>query len=184
MINRVVLVGRLTRDVELRYTTSGAAVGTFSLAVNRQFTNASGEREADFINAVIWRKSAENFAQFTSKGSLVAVEGRLQTRNYENQQGQRIYVTEVVVDNFSLLESRAESESRRSSQGATQTNNNGFGGNNGGGFNAQPSSNPFGSAEPSNGNVFGGAQSSAAPKNDPFAGQGQEVSLSDDDLPF
>ncbi len=184
MINRVVLVGRLTRDVELRYTTSGAAVGTFSLAVNRQFTNASGEREADFINAVIWRKSAENFAQFTSKGSLVAVEGRLQTRNYENQQGQRIYVTEVVVDNFSLLESRAESESRRSSQGATQTNNNGFGGNNGGGFNAQPSSNPFGSAEPSNGNVFGGAQSSAAPTNDPFAGQGQEVSLSDDDLPF
>lgn len=184
MINRVVLVGRLTRDVELRYTTSGAAVGTFSLAVNRQFTNANGERETDFINAVIWRKSAENFAQFTSKGSLVAIEGRLQTRNYENQQGQRVYVTEVVVDNFSLLESRAESEARRSSQGATQTNNNGFGGNNGGGFSAQPSSNPFGNAEPSNGNVFGGAQSSAASNNDPFAGQGQEVSLSDDDLPF
>ncbi|WP_271295245.1 single-stranded DNA-binding protein, partial [Weissella confusa] len=85
MINRVVLVGRLTKDVELRYTTSGAAAGSFTLAVNRQFTNSNGERETDFINGVIWRKSAENFANFTSKGSLVAVEGRLQTRNYENQ---------------------------------------------------------------------------------------------------
>ena len=69
MINRVVLVGRLTRDVDLRYTSSGAAVGTFSMAVNRQFTNANGDREADFINCVIWRKSAENFANFTKKGS-------------------------------------------------------------------------------------------------------------------
>lgn len=113
MINRVVLIGRLTRDVELRYTKSGTAVGTFSLAVNRQFTNQAGEREADFINAVIWRKAAENFANFTGKGALVAIEGRLQTRNYENNQGQRVYVTEVVVDNFSLLESRSESDKRR-----------------------------------------------------------------------
>lgn len=113
MINRVVLIGRLTRDVELRYTQSGTAVGTFNLAVNRPFTNDSGEREADFINAVIWRKSAENFANFTGKGALVAVEGRLQTRNYENKQGQRVYVSEVVVDNFSLLESRVEGEKRR-----------------------------------------------------------------------
>lgn len=111
MINRVILIGRLTKDPELKYTSSGAAVGTFSLAVNRQFTNANGDREADFINCVIWRKSAENFANFTHKGSLVGIDGRLQTRNYENQQGQRVYVTEVVVDNFSLLESRASGQS-------------------------------------------------------------------------
>ena len=104
MINRAVLVGRLTRDIELKYTTSGTAVGTFNLAVNRQFTNKDGEREADFINCVIWRKSAENLANFTHKGSLVGIEGRIQTRNYENQQGNRVYVTEVVVESFALLE--------------------------------------------------------------------------------
>ncbi|MFT8598814.1 MAG: single-stranded DNA-binding protein [Leuconostoc pseudomesenteroides] len=110
MINRVVLIGRLTKDVEVRYTQSGVAVGTFSLAVNRQFTNASGEREADFINAVIWRKAAENFANFTHKGALVAIEGRLQTRNYEDGNGNRVYVTEVVADNFSLLEKKSDGQ--------------------------------------------------------------------------
>ena len=110
MINRVVLIGRLTKDVEVRYTQSGMAVGTFSLAVNRPFTNASGEREADFINAVIWRKAAENFANFTHKGALVAIEGRLQTRNYENNAGQRVYVTDVVADNFSLLEKKSDGQ--------------------------------------------------------------------------
>ena len=106
MINRTVLVGRLTRDPELRYTANGAAVASFTIAVNRQFTNSQGEREADFINCIIWRKAAENFAKFTSKGSLVGIDGRIQTRNYENKQGQRVYVTEVVVENFSLLESK------------------------------------------------------------------------------
>lgn len=106
MINRTVLVGRLTRDPELRYTQGGTAVASFTLAVNRQFTNSQGEREADFINCVIWRKAAENFVNFTNKGSLVGIDGRLQTRNYENKQGQRVYVTEVVVENFSLLESK------------------------------------------------------------------------------
>lgn len=110
MINRVVLIGRLTKDVEVRYTQSGVAVGTFSLAVNRPFTNASGEREADFINGVIWRKAAENFANFTHKGALVAIEGRLQTRNYEDGNGKRVYVTEVVADNFSLLEKKSEGQ--------------------------------------------------------------------------
>ena len=110
MINRVVLIGRLTKDVEVRYTQSGVAVGTFSLAVNRPFTNASGEREADFINAVIWRKAAENFANFTHKGALVAIEGRLQTRNYEDGNGKRVYVTEVVADNFSLLEKKSDGQ--------------------------------------------------------------------------
>ena len=85
MINRTILVGRLTRDPELRYTNGGAAVATFTIAVNRQFTNQNGEREADFISCVIWRKAAENFANFTHKGSLVGIDGRIQTRNYENQ---------------------------------------------------------------------------------------------------
>ena len=88
MINRVVLVGRLTKDPEVRYIQSGTAVVSFTLAVNRQYTNQQGQREADFINCVIWRKPAENFANFTKKGSLVGIDGRLQTRNYENQQGQ------------------------------------------------------------------------------------------------
>ncbi|QPG02583.1 single-stranded DNA-binding protein [Latilactobacillus sakei] len=123
MINRVILIGRLTKDPELKYTSSGAAVGSFNLAVNRQFTNANGDREADFINCVIWRKSAENFANFTHKGSLVGIDGRLQTRNYENNQGQRIYVTEVVVDNFSLLEKRASdnSNANQTQAGSNQT---------------------------------------------------------------
>lgn len=124
MINRVILTGRLAKDPELKYTSSGTAVGTFSLAVNRQFTNANGDREADFINCVIWRKSAENFANFTHKGSLVGIDGRLQTRNYENQQGQRVYVTEVVVDNFSLLEKRASdnSNANQTQSGSNKTN--------------------------------------------------------------
>lgn len=121
MINRAVLIGRLTKDVDLRYTQSGAAAGSFTLAVSRPFKNAQGERESDFINCVIWRKSAENFSNFTHKGSLVGVEGRIQTRNYENQQGNRVYVTELVVDNFSLLESRNQQGQSGAGQ-APQTN--------------------------------------------------------------
>ncbi|MCG0905919.1 single-stranded DNA-binding protein [Lactiplantibacillus plantarum] len=124
MINRSVLVGRLTRDPELRYTNGGAAVATFTIAVNRQFTNQSGEREADFISCVIWRKAAENLTNFTHKGSLIGIDGHIQTRNYENQQGTRIYVTEVVVDNFSLLESRAESEHHQSANSNDHSSNN------------------------------------------------------------
>lgn len=106
MINNAVLVGRLTADPDLRYTPNGVATATFTLAVNRNFKNTNGEREADFINCVIWRKQAENLANFAKKGSLVGITGRVQTRNYENQQGQRVYVTEVVADQFQMLESR------------------------------------------------------------------------------
>ncbi|CAI2610784.1 single-stranded DNA-binding protein [Apilactobacillus kunkeei] len=116
MINRTTLIGRLTKDAELRYSQSGNAVANFTLAVNRAFTNQQGEREADFINCVIWRKSAENFANFTHKGSLVGIDGRIQTRNYENQQGQRVYVTEVVVENFALLEPRQDNHVQQSQQ--------------------------------------------------------------------
>ena len=100
MINNVVLVGRLTKDAELRYTQSNIAVATFTLAVNRNFKNDAGEREADFINCVIWRQAAENLANWAKKGALIGITGRIQTRNYENQQGQRVYVTEVVADSF------------------------------------------------------------------------------------
>lgn len=106
MINNVVLVGRLTRDPELRYTPSNVAVATFSLAVNRNFKNQAGDREADFINCMIWRKPAELLSEWCKKGNLVAITGSIQTRSYENQQGQRVYVTEVVAESFQLLEKR------------------------------------------------------------------------------
>lgn len=108
MINNVVLVGRLTKDAELRYTQSNVAVATFTLAVNRTFKSENGEREADFINCVMWRKQAENLANWAKKGALIGVTGRIQTRTYDNQQGQRVYVTEVVSENFQLLESRKD----------------------------------------------------------------------------
>lgn len=106
MINNVVLVGRLTRDPELKYTPSNVAVATFSLAVNRNFKNQAGDREADFISCIMWRKQAENFANWIKKGALVGITGRIQTRSYDNQQGQRVYVTEVVAESFQTLEKK------------------------------------------------------------------------------
>ncbi|EMF0203509.1 single-stranded DNA-binding protein [Enterococcus hirae] len=112
MMNSVNLVGRLTKEVDLKYTPNGNATGTFILAVNRNYTNANGEREADYIRCVIWRKAAETLAKFTGKGSLIGINGRLQTRNYQNQQGQTMYVTEVLVTDFYLLESKEVNEQR------------------------------------------------------------------------
>ena len=109
MINNVTLVGRLTRDPELRYTPSNIAITTFNMAVNRNFKNQDGNREADFINCMIWRQQAENFVNWVKKGNLVGITGRIQTRSYDNQQGQRVYVTEVVADTFQLLEKRDNS---------------------------------------------------------------------------
>lgn len=105
-MNSTCLVGRLTKDVDLRYTQSNVAVATFTLAVNRAFKNENGDREADFINCVMWRQQAENLANWAKKGALIGVTGRIQTRSYDNQQGQRVYVTEVVAEQFQLLESR------------------------------------------------------------------------------
>ncbi len=106
MINRVVLVGRLTKDPELRYTNSNIAVGTFTVAVNRNFTSADGKREADFIPCVVWRKQAENVGKYLHKGSLVGIDGRIQTRNYEANDGTRRYITEVVCDNVKFLDTK------------------------------------------------------------------------------
>lgn len=104
MINRVVLVGRLTKDPEFRTTQKGIDVATFTLAVNRNFTNAQGEREADFINIVVFKNQAKNVNNYLSKGKLAGVDGRIQSRSYENQEGRRIFVTEVVADSVQFLE--------------------------------------------------------------------------------
>lgn len=121
MINNVVLVGRLTKDPDLRYTGSGTPVASFTLAVNRDFKNAAGEQEADFINCVIWRKSAETLANTVRKGQQIGVVGRVQTRSYENQQGQKVFVTEVVAERFNYLEKREGNSN--SSNNQKQSNN-------------------------------------------------------------
>lgn len=123
MINNVVLVGRTTREIELKYTNNDLAYANFQLAVNRNFKNQNGEREADFINIVIWRQQAENLANWVKKGTLLGITGRIQTRNYENQRGQRVYVTEVVADNFQILEKKeAQANAQKPAQQETFSN--------------------------------------------------------------
>lgn len=107
MINNVVLVGRLTKDVELKKTASGISYTNFTLAVNRSFKNEQGETEADFINCVVWRNQAENLCKYMRKGSQIGVEGRIQTRSYETEEGMR-YITEVVANSITFLENKAE----------------------------------------------------------------------------
>lgn len=129
MLNRVVLVGRLTKDPEFRTTPNGVSVATFTLAVNRTFTNAQEEREADFINCVTFRKQADNVNNYLSKGSLVGVDGRVQSRSYENQEGKRVFVTEVVCDSVQFLEPKNNNQSNNQPQqqnGQTQSGNNPF----------------------------------------------------------
>lgn len=111
MINNVVLVGRLTKKPELKFTTTGTKYTQFSVAVQKKFKNQSGEYESDFISCLMWSTVAENFIKFTNKGSLVGIEGRIQTRSYDKD-GKRVYLTEVVAENFSLLESKKVTESR------------------------------------------------------------------------
>ena len=106
MINNATLIGRLTRDAELRYTPSNIATAQFNIACNRNFKNANGEYDADFINCVMWREQAERFCNWTKKGMLVGITGRIQTRSYEGNDGKRVYVTEVVAENFQVLEKR------------------------------------------------------------------------------
>lgn len=112
MINNVTLVGRLTRDIEVKYTQSGTAVASFSLAVERNFKNQNGTKECDFINCQIWKKGAEILAQYTQKGSMLGVTGRLQVSNYEDKNGNKVYKTEVVVENFQLLGGKQQGQSQ------------------------------------------------------------------------
>ncbi|HHQ0917448.1 TPA: single-stranded DNA-binding protein [Listeria innocua] len=160
MMNRVVLVGRLTKDPELRYTPAGAAVATFTLAVNRTFTNQQGEREADFINCVVWRKPAENVANFLKKGSMAGVDGRVQTRNYEGNDGKRVYVTEIVAESVQFLEPK-----QNAVEGSTPNNNQN-------------------EANYSNNNKNGSYRASSSQNSDSFANEGKPIDISDDDLPF
>ncbi len=113
-MNKVVLIGRLTKDPELRYTSSNVPAASFTLAVNRNFQNQNGVREADFINIVMWRKQAETVKKYLTKGSLISIEGRIQTRNYDGADGKKVYVTEVIADNFEFLESKGQRASQPS----------------------------------------------------------------------
>jgi single-strand DNA-binding protein len=112
MINNVTLIGRTTRDIDMRYSGNGTAIANFNLAVNRPFKNANGEQETDFINVVQFGKGAELTAQYVKKGNQIGLTGRIQTRNYENKEGQRVYVTEVVADRVAFLESKGKTESK------------------------------------------------------------------------
>lgn len=116
MINRVILVGRLTKDPEYKVTPAGVQVANFTLAVNRTFKNAKGEQEADFLNCVVFRKPAENVNNYLKKGSLAGVEGRLQSRSYENNEGKRVYVTEVVCDSVQFLEPKGSNQGQTKQQ--------------------------------------------------------------------
>jgi single-strand DNA-binding protein len=159
LLNRVILIGRLTKDPELRYTPAGVAVTQFTLAIDRPFSNQqTKEREADFINIVTWRQLAETCANYLRKGRLTAVEGRLQVRNYDNNEGRKVYVTEVIADNVRFLESSKE------------------GGASSGGGNREESS-----YTPRNNSGGGG---SPRDNQDPFTDDGKPIDISDDDLPF
>ena len=160
-MNKVFLIGRLVRDPELRYTGTNIPVATFSIAVNRNFANAAGEREADFINIVVWRKQAENVKNYLSQGSQVAIEGRLQTRSYDDANGQKRYVTEVVADNVEFIGSRNSSNNSNNMNSSAS--------------NAGPTPYDFGDApEPKGTDV----------DSNPFADFGNSIEISDDELPF
>lgn len=146
-MNNFTGVGRMTADADLRYTAQGKAVANFRIAINRPFKNQQGENEADFINAVTWGKQAENLAQYMSKGSRIGIVGRLQTRTYENKNGQTVYVTEVFTSEIQFLESKQQQD-RPSTQ---------------------PATNP---------------QYQNAQNQSPFKQEGQQVNITDEDLPF
>lgn len=159
-MNKVILIGRLTKDPELRYTSSNIATASFSIAVDRNFTNQNGEREADFINIVVWRKQAENCKNYLTKGSQVAIDGRIQTRSYDGQDGQKRYVTEVIADNVQFL--------------GTKSGNAGNGSNTTPAFSDNATPYDFASTPASTTDV----------SNDPFADFGSSIEISDDELPF
>ena len=159
-MNKVCLIGRLTRDPELRYTSNNKAVASFTLAVNRQFTNQSGEREADFIPIVVWGKQAENVKNYINQGSQIAVEGRIQTRNYDDKDGKKVYVTEILANNISFLDAK----------GSGSSGNNSF----------------YGMPEPpmEQEAVQPERVETVSATKDPFEAFGDSIEISDNDLPF
>lgn len=170
MINRVVLVGRLTKNPELRYTPNGVAVTSFTIAVNRPFSNQQGDRETDFIPVVVWRRQAENAANFLTKGSLAGVDGRIQTRNYENNEGRRVYVTEVIADSVQFLEPKSARHGDGNGNAAPAAGNAGY----------PPQANRQGASAGSSSNRGQDTPSF----EDPFANDSKPIDISDDDLPF
>jgi len=179
MLNNVTLVGRLTKDVDLRYTANGKAVGNFTLAVNRAFKDANGETQADFIPVVVWGKPAENTANYMKKGSMVGVVGRIQTRHYDNNDGQRVYVTEVVTNEVSFLESRNSNQGGQSQGGNQQAPQQG-------GYQQQPQG---GQAPQQNQQQAPQQQGNYQQQQGNYQQQGgqqnmQPIDISDDDLPF
>jgi len=169
-MNKVFLIGRLTRDPELRYTGSNIPVASFSLAVNRNYSNQQGEREADFINIVVWRKQAENVKNYLSQGSQVAIDGRIQTRTYDDQNGQRRYVTEVVADNVEFLGSKNSSNNSNNYANSNNINNTNSNSNNAG-----PTPYDFADNKETKGTDV---------DSNPFADFGANIEISDDELPF
>lgn len=177
MINRVVLVGRLTRDPELKYTTNNIANLRFTVAVNRQFSNQNGERQADFINCVAWRAQAENMARFLKKGSLIGVEGRIETGSYQGQDGQMRYTTDVIADSVQFLEPRSAQAGNGAQPGFDR--NDGFSGFPSGGAGQQ--SNPFPSG---NNGIDANPFPSNTGNNNSVPDFNSTIDISDDDLPF
>ena len=160
-MNKAFLIGRLTRDPELRYSSSNAAIANFSIAIDRQYTNGQGQSETDFINIVAFQKQAENIKKYVGKGSLVAVDGRIQTRNYEDKDGKRVYVTEVVADRVQFLDSR--------NSGNTISNSTGD-------DNVSPAD--FQTDKP----IQGAKETNVS--DDVFADFGSSIEISDDDIAF
>ncbi|MFZ7947189.1 MULTISPECIES: single-stranded DNA-binding protein [Bacillaceae] len=199
MMNTVNLIGRLTKDPDLKYTPAGKAVVSFTLAVNRPFKKQSGENEADFIMIQAWGKTAENSANFLRKGSQAAVVGRVQTRNYENQQGQRVYVTEIVADSVQFLDPKGNGQGQgqqgqgprnqgynNNQQGYNQNQQRGY--NQGGqGYNQRPQGGYGGQQNQGYGQGQPQGGFNQPPQNgnfnDPFANNGP-IQVSDNDLPF
>ena len=127
-MNKAFLIGRLTRDPELRYSSSNAAIVNFSIAIDRQYTNTQGQRETDFINIVAFQKQAENIKKYVSKGSLVAVDGRIQTRNYDDKDGKKVYVTEVIAEEAYFADTKRDGDTSgfENTFGTTMANNTEF----------------------------------------------------------
>ena len=169
-MNKVFLIGRLTRDPELRYTGNNTAVASFTIAVNRTYTNQAGEREADFIPVVVWRRQAESVKNYLSQGSQVAVEGRLQVRNYDDQNGQRRYVTEVIADSVEFIGSRRDNNNQ-----STGTSFN----------NAQAPSDTIQEPTPYDfTNEDPKATNGTDVSSNPYAEFGSSIEISDEELPF
>lgn len=180
MINRVVMVGRLTKDPQFRTTQSGVSVTTFTLAVNRTFTNAQGEREADFINCITFRKQAENVNNYLSKGSLAGVDGRIQSRTYENDEGKRVFVTEVVADSVQFLDTKNSNQQSYSQNANNQPQQQR-------GQAQQQQQQQAQQSQPQNNwqqQQQQNRQQTPNQQNNPFANSNGQVDISDDDLPF